>query len=245
MTRKTTSTGRARRRPGAASEWHLESMTARWLELQSGRVASRWPGSARSPSVPAGALHRSWEPQPRTLMLPPPVETGWGEGHEDTRRQVSPARALRRTRASPLAPAARPHPQSPDFMVSLSKPIALKLPPALHSPCYTSSEPWGLSASLRFPKKDLVTSKRKHWERKGRRLNPLPLGKLTRNVLTLKLGPGHSCPFIVILYTLHVRYRCSFPCVQRPLYFTHLSNLYRTQVSQGFPMLLQSLLLYN
>ena len=82
MTSAATSTGRVRRRPGAAPE----SMKARTLELHLNWPVIRWLKSAQSPSVPTGALHRSLDPQPRTRMSLPPGETGWEPLGEDARR---------------------------------------------------------------------------------------------------------------------------------------------------------------
>lgn len=138
-----------------------------------GPVASRWPGSARSPSIPIpGALHRSREPQPYRLLFRPPVETGWEQGCED---MVSPTQALSSACARHYCPQPRvPVPRLQGFS---EKPVPLKLPLAPQSPCFARSGPWDLPASRMhssaFLRKDFVTLKRKQGgEKAGPQIGP-------------------------------------------------------------------------
>lgn len=58
-------------------------------------------------------------------------------------------------------------------------------------------------ALKRFPEERLCHIEKETGEGKGRPSNRA-LWEGSPGVLTLELGPGHSYPFIVILYTLHV-----------------------------------------
>lgn len=133
-----------------------------------------------------------------------PAACGDAGGEGDVRMRAgrcSPARARAPgTRTPPLAPALRRCPQIPG--VPPIEQMALKLPPT----------PRG-----RLPKR-LRHMEKGTWEPanlggNGRPSNPCPWGKLTKNVLILDLGLVTAVPFL-ILYTLHVCYRCSFTCVQ-------------------------------
>lgn len=185
---------------------------ALWLVLQWGRRASRWPGSASSPSVAARAPHRSWEPQPLALTFWPPAETR-GRTHMRPSAQAGVPRA--HAHLPPCTTPASPRP----YARALAAPDQAHFPA---TPCSPAGPPVSPGQSLGICrvviKHKTITSNRKRGNGPTlgakEALRPTSFGKLTGNVGIPKLGPGPTVPFIVTLYTFRLCCRLSLTCIQ-------------------------------